>query len=838
MKKILAILFITATYLNLSSQPSTKLEWAIHFDGNEDDNLNDVLIGPNGNYYVIGTFQSNVLDADPGAGVFNLNLTPGKTQDLFIVKIDTGGNFVWAKNIGGDGFRNVKFDRDYNFIISGVFSDSVDLDPGPGKFMFNDTSQINFNYLQKLDINGNFIWAKYWEGNMNLGGLATDDNNNIFICGAYNDTLVDMDPGPGQVLDTGDNNSIGCLIKLDSNGIYQWSKIFRASNNNSGLGFILIDPNSDIYVTGIFSGTIDLDPGPGVVQHIPSSLSTDFVLKLDSAGNYIWSEVWQTTGTMNIGTFNLDSNNDLIISGTFRGTVDFDPGSGTAIKSETYRKIYYLRMNSAGQLSYVNHYGNDDVFTNISYLSLDASDNIYVAGDYKDTMDFDPGPNLDTMVSEWNNSWNQFSREGFFQKFDANGNHIWAEDIRGFYNQYADFIQNHNGDIIVGGTIFYTADLDPGHQKLNFPGNKHHVFLIKLGECMDTDTIFAVTECKNYFWRGDTYSVTGKYYDTVYNQVGCDSLLILDLIIRNSRMTLKDTACDTYNWASNTLTTSGWYPDTITVGNNCDSIVNLDLTLYNSVHNVTNINNCEPFMWRGNMYDSTGVYTDTIPNANGCLDTEQLQLTINSPTTDTVNETACDFKLWLGNIYNSSGTYLDTIPNSNGCDSAITLNLFIEYLDSSITLNGSVFTAVDTGIYQWLSCDSNYKQVSGEIGKTFVPKQNGSYALQISNGICTDTSTCMSINYVGIISGHHNNSFQVYPNPSIGSITVKAGLRDGENFNNISIYDVKGRKVKEFIDPGCNQCELIIDELPEGMYFIKAVSNDSSWVKRIMKKRE
>ncbi|MCF6285500.1 MAG: hypothetical protein L3K26_09955, partial [Candidatus Hydrogenedentes bacterium] len=118
-----------------------------------------VAVDGAGNVYTTGYFQGTV-DFDPGAGVSNL--TSAGTKDIFVQKLDSAGNFVWAKGFGGtdnDRGFGIVVDASGNVFSTGEFSGTVDFDPGLGVTELSSAGGLDV-FVQKLDAAGDFVWAK------------------------------------------------------------------------------------------------------------------------------------------------------------------------------------------------------------------------------------------------------------------------------------------------------------------------------------------------------------------------------------------------------------------------------------------------------------------------------------------------------------------------------------------------------------------------------------------------------------------------------------------------------------------------------------------------------
>ncbi len=304
------------------------IQWIKQFGGGADEVVMDVATDAAGNYYLTGYFMgagSLALDADPGPNVYPLSVPSSfANRDIFIIKLDTNGDFLWAKQMStpvgaaNDDATSIELDSAGNIYLAGSFI-SVDFDPGPGNQLMNATGNSDA-FIVKLDNDGNFVWVK------TMGGTS-------------NKRIVDME----------------------------------------------IDANDDIYVTGRFQGTIDLNPDATLTDIRTTKGNYDtFVAKYTSSGDYVWGNSW--------GGSSVDTPEKLIVNGgkvyvagEFSGNnVDMDPTAGTNLQSVA---------GGAGQDGYFSVFGTDGSYVS-TYIVLgitsngdemrdiyvDGSGNIYLSG--------------------------------------------------------------------------------------------------------------------------------------------------------------------------------------------------------------------------------------------------------------------------------------------------------------------------------------------------------------------------------------------------------------------------------------------------------------------------
>lgn len=324
--------------------------WAM--GGTASDYGYGIFVDASGNIYTTGYFQNSVdFDPAPG-GIFNL--TSIGVEDVFISKLDNSGNFLWAKTIGGgasDVGLGISLYSSGNIYISGWFQGTVDFDPGTGVFDLISNSGSNDIYVSKLDSNGNFVWAKAMGGPSDDIGQAVsvDSLDNVYTTGWFNGT-VDFDPGPG-IFDVPNSGQFGADIfisKLDSNGDFVWAKSMGGTSSDGGYG-ISVDTSGNVYTTGFFGGTVDFNPSAEVFDLVSSGGADIFISKLNSGGNFVWAKAMGDTSDDYGYDISVDSSGNVLTTGSYKGTVDFDPGDpGTSFQSSAgFEDIFISKLSGS-----------------------------------------------------------------------------------------------------------------------------------------------------------------------------------------------------------------------------------------------------------------------------------------------------------------------------------------------------------------------------------------------------------------------------------------------------------------------------------------------------------
>ena len=449
--------------------------WAKGIGGTGLDKSDDIAVDASGDVYMTGGFEGTV-DFDPGSGTTNLTSTGG--TDIFISKLDTDGNLLWAKSLTGVDYEEafaITVDPDGNVYTTGKFSGTADFDPGVGAFNLIAANEDIF--VSKLDSNGNFIWAKQL-GSGEGDSIAVDSTGNVYTTGFG---TGDFDPGPGVFKLTSLGGDDIFISKLDSNGNFGWATGMTGNGNDFGSD-IAVDPSGNVYTSGSFENTVDFDPGPSIFNLNSAGFLDMFLSKLDTDGNLVWAKRTGGTGAdygLNIA---LDSTGNIYSTGRFRGTVDFNPGAGILnLTSAGGFDIFLSKLDASGNLLWAKGMGESG-FDEGRSLAVDSGGSVYIGGKFENTVDFDPSAGTFNLTSAG-------TGDVFAAKFGNHGNFIWAKGMGGVNDEFSPHIAvDASKNIFAAGGFSGTADFDPGATPYNLSSaGSYDIFVTKL----DHDTVLS-----------------------------------------------------------------------------------------------------------------------------------------------------------------------------------------------------------------------------------------------------------------------------------------------------------------------------------------------------------
>jgi hypothetical protein len=380
-----------------------------------------------------GQFGETV-DFDPGPDT-DYHIAAGP-DNPYLTRFNSDGTYVWTKVIqatDGSVGNGVTVDDSGNIFFTGDFTGTADFDPGPGvdsRIASGGNENMNDIFLTKINADGSYAWTKTIGGPGDDGALsvALDSSGNIYIAGYFAGT-VDFDPEG-----LGDNHSSTgsvdvFLTKINLDGSYGWTKTipgtidppFQAVN-------LALDSGNNIYIAGYFTSTGDFDPGLGIDNRTPVGQGDIFLTRINSDGSYGWTKTFG--GSSDDGEFSsvaIDSSDNVYVVSNFSGTADFDPDPFATdfYTSAGQGDISLTKINSDGSYGWTKIFsgpGDDGISTSVA---VDTSDNVYVAGTFSNTVDFDP----DTVTTDFHTSAG--SDDIFITKINADESYGWTHTIGG-----------------------------------------------------------------------------------------------------------------------------------------------------------------------------------------------------------------------------------------------------------------------------------------------------------------------------------------------------------------------------------------------------------------------
>lgn len=376
---------------------SGNLVWAKSIGGPGSDGGFYITIDAAGNLLITGLF-SGTTDFDPSGSTSNL--TSNGMEDIFILKLDLNGNFIWAVSAGGtsiDQGSELITDANNNVYITGQFEETVDFDPSASTNNLTSNGSQDV-FILKLNSSGNFVWAKSVGGaSLDQGhSITMDASGNSYITGEFSGT-VDFDPGSStnNLISSG-SSSDAFILKLDASGNFVWANAIGGANYESS-NSIALDGSANIYTTGLYDGTVDFDPGSGVFDLTSSANGGAFVQKLDVNGNFIWAKA---LGECESECLAVDGSGNVYTSGFYVGTNDFDPSASTSnLTSNGSEDIFIQKLDASGNFIWAVSMGGTGEDDYPEDIYVDASNNIYTTGSYESTADFDPGTSTYNLTS-------------------------------------------------------------------------------------------------------------------------------------------------------------------------------------------------------------------------------------------------------------------------------------------------------------------------------------------------------------------------------------------------------------------------------------------------------
>jgi len=210
---------------------------------------------------------------------FNLN---GSRNKLY--KYNNDGDLYWELELGSFVVNSTAIDSQNNLMLTGRFSGTSNFYTSNNEYLLSSNGDFDI-FILKLDSNGNFLWAKSIGGEEDDIGwsIAVDSNDNIYSVGCFEGD-VDFEPGPGGTYLLGEGDKDVFMQKLNPDGDILWLAKIAGTNeytlDEEEARSIAIDNIDNVYVSGLFRNNADFDPSSNSFFLNAFGSRDTFILKL------------------------------------------------------------------------------------------------------------------------------------------------------------------------------------------------------------------------------------------------------------------------------------------------------------------------------------------------------------------------------------------------------------------------------------------------------------------------------------------------------------------------------------------------------------------------------
>lgn len=466
MRHKLPFIFLLFLFFFYNIGTSQDFQWVRQFGDQGTDEAESIEVDNNGNSYSIGVAQSYTYDLDPtpnGTQLINNLSTPfSPFRDIYLVKLNDDGDFVWGKTFG-----SLKYNQ---------YAYKIKIGPDGNIYLFLQTSEFvpnqidSFITIVKVSPNGNELSRIKIK---NPGSFFTYnfdiDNQNNFIVSGWFVSSKTINFKNTDVNFESQNSIASYIFKLDNSGNFIWKKIFDTPQ----LSDVTIQTKPDGNIIAVLNSSVQGSP----ISSILNINTRD--------ANVIWEKKLSQQA---INTFHLDRKGNIVIAGSngvYQGNTDVDPSPNVI---NTASQKFLLWLDSNGNFLDLKEYFVTQFSADFRMWKIesDVQNNIYLVGDFAGKVDADPSPNTFFLENPYGSI--QYG-SGYAIKFDSNRNFDKAYMLISNYRSVVKDIKVKNNNIYLLGDFNWECDFDPGtgSQKLNTLHGGGVVtsdgFVVKLSPC-------------------------------------------------------------------------------------------------------------------------------------------------------------------------------------------------------------------------------------------------------------------------------------------------------------------------------------------------------------------
>jgi hypothetical protein len=402
----------------------------------------------NNGLYALGAGGNLVARCDQAAGTVHLLLDVSGYLET-ASNPGGGGGSPWSKwygGSGGDTGRGVAVDTSGNVVVAGQYQGVVNFGTGSFTSYTNPASGPTIDaFLAKYSSSGSPVWSKSLGGNSSdaANGVATDSSGNVVVTGYQASSTVDY--GAGLLPNRGVTDIF--LAKYSPTGGYLWAKTIGGTGADSGAA-TAVDSAGNVFATGNIDGTSGVDFGGGAL--FSAGAKDVFLVKYSPVGGHVWSKRFGGTGYDFGAAVAVDSAGNVVVAGTFDGTIDLGGGQLTTAGD---RDIFVAKFSSTGQHIWSKRFGGSSADF-VRGIAVSSAGDVLLTGHFLATINFG-GPSLTSAGFE----------DIFLAKLSgSNGGHVWSQRFGS--NSGPDFgygvAVDGNGNVAMTGYFAGTVNFGGG----------------------------------------------------------------------------------------------------------------------------------------------------------------------------------------------------------------------------------------------------------------------------------------------------------------------------------------------------------------------------------------
>lgn len=369
--------------------PDGTLAWSKSMGGVNNDYGTAISCDAHGNVYITGVFDVS-FDADPGSGQFML--TAAGDFDIFVIKLDANGNFVWAKAIGGEGYEEttgIGVDNAGNVYVTGYFYNLADFNRGGEAFEMTP-SGMSDGFIVKYKPDGSFTWAQRFGGeDFDLPmSMKVMGNGDMYLTGQFRG-MADFNPNPTEASFLTTEQKAVFYLYLNESGYLQGVvNVGEAVSDAIGRD-LAVDADGNGYIIGTFGGPMVFNAGTENEITIDSGTFTEgFVVKASLETGAVWAKKFDCEGASFALGIAINSQNETFVSGYYDTNLGMDDIALTQI-NENADENFLAKLDGDGNFVHAYQFGGAN-FIDSQHIRIDTADNIYIAGAFETTIDLNP----------------------------------------------------------------------------------------------------------------------------------------------------------------------------------------------------------------------------------------------------------------------------------------------------------------------------------------------------------------------------------------------------------------------------------------------------------------